>query len=418
MALFSREIKSKLLQQPVAARCGTCGRKSQNNSQSSKKCINPLQPSGNGKSKILIVMGSPTSMNNASGSWFGDTDVLLREAFNNIDFDLRNDCWLTGAVACYGASNIDVAATSCLYNLHKTVKELNPVVIIPLGIVAVQSVLSGAFSGLEVGDAVRYYGCQIPSKRWNAWICPTYDYDSVVEYGGGDISAMRGSGVVAALWFNKHIENIKRVIDKRPFGTCEIEPQNQVKLLYAKNEISEILQYIGNFDKGYAAFDYETNCLKPEVSNSRVLSASVCLGGYKKVFETVAFPMTPDIIPVWRTFLQSGIPKIAHNLKFEDRWSNVWFGVSVNNWYADTFLNSHILDCRRGVCGLKFQTLVNFGVSGYDDPVKPYISSVDKLNKLHEIPIEQLLLYNGLDSLFTWRLAIKQFKQLGIKAYW
>jgi hypothetical protein len=250
------------------------------------------------------------------------------------------------------------------------------------------------------------------------WVCPTYDYAAVVNLGGGDYQKMKGQGVAAHFWFTKHIEAIKEIIGKRPFSESSVKPQQHVELLYSSNEIIEALELIGASERGYASFDYETNCLKPEVEGSKVLCASVCFGGYTKPIRTIAFPMLPDVIPAWCRFLQSGIAKISHNIKFEDRWSNVWFKTSVNNWYADTFLNAHVLDCRHGVCGLKFQATVLVGAGGYDDATKPYISGVGKINKMTEVPVEQLLMYNGLDSYFAWRLAVDQFRKLGIKPYW
>jgi len=133
---------------------------------------------------------------------------------------------------------------------------------------------------------------------------------------------------------------------------------------------------------------------------------------------TVAFPYSKDIRQAWVQFLQSPIPKIAHNLKMEDRWSRVHFGTAVNNWAGDTMLNAHILDCTKGVTGLKFQAFVHFGESGYDDITKPYLSGKGKINRLHELPIEKLLLYCGIDSLMTWRLFVKQMRTLGQETYW
>ena len=106
--------------------------------------------------------------------------------------------------------------------------------------------------------------------------------------------------------------------------------------------------------------------------------------------------MSSSIRKAWIRFLRSPVPKIAHNLKMEDRWSRVHFGTAVNNWAADTMLNAHILDCNKGVTGLKFQAFANFGESGYDDVIKPYLSGAGKLNRLHELPIEKLLLSFGI----------------------
>jgi hypothetical protein len=56
---------------------------------------------------------------------------------------------------------------------------------------------------------------------------------------------------------------------------------------------------------------------------------------------------------------------------------------------------------------------------GYEDVVKPYMSGgIGKLNRLHEVPLELLLQYCAQDSLYTWRLFVKQMRQFGQKPYW
>jgi len=272
------------------------------------------------------------------------------------------------------------------------------------------------------GEMTRFYGYQIPAKNWNAWVCPTYDSAYILSLGnrftdkGGKKPDMpQGLGGVAFLWMERHIEAMVKKLPNRP---NESSSKDRITLLYDADEIAAALERIGNSEKGWAVFDYEANCIKPEVDGARVLCASVCLGGWNKDMVTVAFPMSSSIRKSWIRFLQSPVPKIAHNLKMEDRWSRVHFGTAVNNWAADTMLNAHILDCAKGVTGLKFQAFANFGEAGYDDVTKPYLSGSGKLNRLHELPIEKLLLYCGMDSLLTWRLAVRQMRELGQEKYW
>jgi uracil-DNA glycosylase family 4 len=411
MGFFQREARSRSkADYLVAAKCGICGRK--------KGCKTPCIPlGGDGQSKILIVKESPTKENDLKGSWFGSDVRFVDDALGDIDLDLCNDCWLTGAVVCYGASDLDCAAGACQFKVLDVIRRVQPEIIITLGKVATTSILSNLVTGDDIGDASRFYGYRIPVAKWNAWLCPTYDINEAMSntYGNGAVS---GTGVVTHLWFKRHIAEVQSLLGTRPFNADTIKPQQKVEFLYSVEDVSSVLEYVGNSDKGYAAFDYETNCVKPEVDGARILCASVCYGGYNKDWKTVAFPMSSDIVPVWCKFLRSRIPKIAHNLKFEDRWCNVALKTAVNNWYADTYLNTHILDCRRGVAGLKFQAMVNYGEIGYGDKAKSYMNTKTKINRLHTLPIEELLLYNGLDSLFEWRLAVQQFRELNIKPYW
>jgi hypothetical protein len=137
---------------------------------------------------------------------------------------------------------------------------------------------------------------------------------------------------------------------------------------------------------------------------------------------TYAFMLTKAIIPMIIEFLSSDVAKIASNLKFEHTWSEVCFGVEVQNWFWDTMLAAHVLDNRSHISGLKFQTFVNFGVFGYDAEVSPFLKGVEKknansLNRIDELiktesGRQKLLIYCGMDSLFEYRLAMIQHNKL------
>jgi DNA polymerase I-like protein with 3'-5' exonuclease and polymerase domains len=115
------------------------------------------------------------------------------------------------------------------------------------------------------------------------------------------------------------------------------------------------------------------------------------------------------------------IGKIAANMKYEDTWLNILHGIHVRPWKFDTMQAAHILDNRPGITGLKFQSYVQFGVLGYDDDAAPYLKSSDSygVNRIMEListkeGFRKLLLYNGIDSLMTYRLALPQMEVLRI----
>ena len=412
----------------VLPQCGRCGRSTAVEKDRAGKvrrvCQNPKIPvSGEGQQEILIVREQPTQMNDASADWLTSVNgqSLLGIALHHAGIDMQQDCWTTGATICYGKGHSSVSIECCRANLLGTIKELKPKMIIPVGAGATQAILAHLWREGS-GEMLRFCGYQIPAKKWNAWVCPVFDSAYILSLGnrfadqsGRRTGVPRGLGGVAFLWMRRHIE---AMADKLPNRPCDGESKDRMTLLYDADEIADVLEKIGNSQKGWAAFDYETNCLKPEVGGARVLCASVCLGGWNKAMLTAAFPMSKAIRQAWIRFLQSPVPKIAHNLKMEDRWSRVYFGTAVNHWAVDTMLNAHILDCSKGVTGLKFQAFAHFGESGYDDAAKPYMSGSGKLNRLHELPIEKLLVYCATDSLMTWRLAVKQMRELGQEKYW
>jgi hypothetical protein len=112
------------------------------------------------------------------------------------------------------------------------------------------------------------------------------------------------------------------------------------------------------------------------------------------------------------------IGKIAHNMKFEQSWSVNCLRQPVENWAWDTMLASHIIDNRDGITSLKFQTYVHFGVIDYASDMDSYLRAVDEknsnsINRIDELlkqpgGAEMLLKYNGLDTIYTNRLAKMQ----------
>ncbi|HUM45240.1 MAG TPA: hypothetical protein PKI14_20015, partial [Fervidobacterium sp.] len=80
-------------------------------------------------------------------------------------------------------------------------------------------------------------------------------------------------------------------------------------------------------------------------------------------------------------------------------------------------------DNRTEISSLKFQVYVNFGVVDYDSAIEKYLHSTDdknanSTNRVMELvanPIKrkELFTYCGLDSLFGYRLAMRQVKLIG-----
>ena len=117
------------------------------------------------------------------------------------------------------------------------------------------------------------------------------------------------------------------------------------------------------------------------------------------------------------------IGKIAHNMKFEDTWANVYWGTKVNGWQWDTMLATHLLDNRKYICSLKFQVYVNFGVVDYDSEISGYLESGSKnansVNKVSELitteeGYRKLMSYCGMDVIFTYRLAMAQQRRIKV----
>ena len=105
-------------------------------------------------------------------------------------------------------------------------------------------------------------------------------------------------------------------------------------------------------------------------------------------------------------------------MKYEDTWLKVMYNINVNPWIWDSMIASHVLDNRTEISSLKFQVYINFGIADYDSAIEKYLHGIDDKNanspnKIMELvanPIKrkELFTYCGLDSLFGYRLALKQ----------
>jgi DNA polymerase I-like protein with 3'-5' exonuclease and polymerase domains len=164
---------------------------------------------------------------------------------------------------------------------------------------------------------------------------------------------------------------------------------------------------------GEIAFDYETFSLKPDSDDSAIRSCAVSWKGKK----TIAFPWIGDAIRATSEMLQNPNCKmIAHNAKFEERWTRAVLGHGVTNWNFDTMLAAHFLDNREDTKSLKFQAFALLGQKDYDSHLTDYLKSDDNtgygINRVKEIPMGQLLLYNGLDALLEFEVAKVQKRQM------
>jgi hypothetical protein len=168
---------------------------------------------------------------------------------------------------------------------------------------------------------------------------------------------------------------------------------------------------------GVAAFDYETTMLKPDYSTAEIVCCSIAWANYSGVVKCIAFPYGKIVDESFRKFLKSPIPKIASNMKFEERWTRKVFGHGARNWRWDTMQAAHVLDNRPGITSVKFQAFVLLGFPIYDKHISKFLegesTTVNQI--LTEVRPDQLLLYCGLDSLVEAKVAFLQAERMGVE---
>ncbi len=384
MMLFDeQELKELSIAMPQCNRCGLY-----------KKCETPKQDvQGRGERRILVIGDHPTEQDDRSGRLFsGSIADSLRRMVAKDGYDLDVDTWMYTAIICRGQASSD-QIRYCRSNVIKTIKELDPTVIILLGYAPILSVI-GHIWNEDIGNPARWYGQQIPSRELNAWVCPT---ENPVRFAQED-STETGKNL-----FKRQFMSAYELVE-RPHKTVKDYP---LTLLYDSREAIPYLEkYIASGKP--VAIDYETTTIKPDADCAEIVSAGVCWRGK----ETIAFPWHDCVIPAWSKLVET-VPIIGANLKFEDRWTRKVCGTSIKKPLWDTMLAAHAINNRKGVVGVKFQAFTQLGYPTYDSVAQFFKSSdANSVNKIRQAPINELLKYNALDCVLEYKIAMRQRKDV------
>lgn len=378
----------------LVPKCGACGL--------FKHCKSSKMPwSGKGKKGVLIVAEAPGRTEDDKGIQLcGEAGQHLQSVLRSIDVDMRQDCWLTNAIICRPENNrtpTDAEIDYCRPNLTNTIRELKPCIIIPLGLPAVKSLI-GPLWKEDVGAIGRWVGWKIPNQKPNTWICPNWHPSYCVRMNSKPLD----------LLFKSYLREAFELED-RPWDEVP-DFESQVDVICNPTEAANRIPAF--IDSGRpAAFDYETDRIKPDSKEAWIACCSISNGK-----DTIAYPMFGEAVEATQEFIRSPVPKIASNLKFEERWTKATFGHGVRNWHWDTMLGAHWIDSRPKISGLKFQSYVLLGMPDYDSHVRAYLKSdvSNKPNRIKELPLRDLLLYCGLDSLLEVKVAQIQRKAAGL----
>lgn len=387
--------------------CGACGLH--------KKCTHPkMEVYGMGARRILIVGERPTTEEDAEGLHFMDKpNRYLKGILRGLGVNVETDTWKTNAIICRppgkprGPTNQEIV--QCRPNIMKAIKELKPNVIIPLGSAAVSAVIGGVWKE-GTGPMLRWAGWTIPCQVSNAWVCPTWAPSFV----------MKQDDPVITKQFQDHLKQACALSEQMPWPEGKPNWEKGIKKVFDPVKAAAWLRKAVARKDGAIAWDYETNMLKPDGPDARIVSCAVAWGR-EEPEQCIAFPWHGEAVTAMQELLKSPIPKIASNLKFEDRWTRKEFGHRVKGWAWDTMLAAHVLDNRPGITSVKFQSYIHLGTPVWNANIEPFLKSKgdETTNAIFsEIDINDLLLYNGLDALLEFKVAVKQIRKLDCAIPW
>lgn len=363
-----------------------------------------MQPYGEGCRRILLVGEAPGKNEDEQGRPFiGEAGQYLRETLYDAGLDeVDRDCKITNALICRPKDNKlpsdpKPLLEACRPNLMKTIKDFQPHVIILLGGTACKSLLPVLWKD-DIGQVGIWGSWRIPSQEINAWVCPTFH----------PAYLLRNPGPVIELKFKEDIKNALK-LKGRPWKEVP-DYASYVKCIFRPSEAAADIRKIvsdAECNNVPIAVDYETTCLKPEYEGAEIICCSMSNGR-----QTIAYPWAGEAIEATSQAWRSPVRKIASNLKFEDRWTRYFLKHGITHWYWDTMLAAHILDNREGICSVKFQAFVLLGLKSHNDHIEPLLDckGTKHINRIRELDMKDLLVYNGMDALVEWLVAKKQIQ--------
>lgn len=393
--------------------CGDCERCGLH-----KNCKTPrMNVAGEGARKILIVGQYPSSTEDRTGiPMSGESGDLLKSKLTKMGIDFDKDVWRTHAVACFpGKDNNDKVKKvtrdhikCCKIHLLKVIADLKPLHVWLMGSDAIASYFMDREDDCS---AIKWRGICVPDPDRKVWVVPMYTTTDITKKEKDEnFQATFDRDLAFAVRCSKY----SMVPEHVTLGKC-------VTIIKEYDDVIQLLETVIERCPERLAFDFETTGLKPYRSGHRIASMSFCYDydhaysfpyEYRKHFTR---PQLERIADLWiEIMLNPRIKKIAHNEKFEDSWTREIFGIDIANPWWCTMNCAHILDTRTGITGLKFQALIRWGIPDYDSHMDKYKKATkdSPYNHIMEAPLNDLLLYGGIDSLLTFRLQEEQEDEL------
>jgi len=338
----------------------------------------------------------------------GASGRYLRGVMAKAGLDLDRDCRRTNAVRCRPPGNRvpkPKELKTCAPLWEAEVDGMKPKVVLLLGNAALTAWMQGRWRK-DLHGIGCWRGFAIPDRERRCWVVPTYHPSFLLRRGGES----HGQEDPAEPILRKDIELAVACLG-RPFPEFR---SSCVDLVKAPLDI--VRRLVGLREGKAIAIDYETTGLKPHAEGHRILSCAISTEDDK----AFAFPMESRRVrgAVGKVMANPAIPKVAANIQFENEWSRVCLGVETLGWEWDTMLAAHVLDNRPHISSLKFQAAVRWGILDYDSTVAPFMDSdwsegANTKNRMDQVPLDDLLHYNGMDALLERRLWLEQRKEVG-----
>jgi len=368
--------------------------------------INTKVPGGGSNSPSIMLVGEAPGReeDELNQVFVGPVGVFLRECMASMEVD-ASDIYFTNIVKCRPPNNKLVgkykkAVKHCKEYLLEEIERLSPTVIVPLGDTAMEALLGIRGIWKNHGRVIDRDG--IP-------VVPTFHPSYVKFYNKSDQV------------FDLYSQDLYNAAVIAEGGTPEI----------IIPDVDYITEGVTNDDillllkADILSIDIETNTVSTHYCTisadadrgPRILSISFSWDEGVAMF----VPWDEEHMPAIKAVLESDIPKVAHNWKFEYSWLVLKEGIAVSNIYMDTMLAHYLVD-ENSRHGLKELAYTYTDIGGYDVEMDVYIGDhpecdPKKSGSYANIPLRLLSKYNCGDVDATLRIARKLSKVMDDKLW-
>ncbi len=384
----------------------------------SKNCHTPeMPPVGPMDSSVYVL-----------GEWPNDRDDLIGKPFSGqagevlktiLDLEIdSNKVRFNNSVNCRSVDNkniftdegpSDLQINACRDKVISDIKKVNPKIIIAMGNAPLKTLFGRSEPGI-----FGWRGWQVPSHELNCWVVPTFPMKTILRDGISDNQYQWVKGTNHTDTLRVLREDLSVIPGLLNIPIPKIKPYKIQKLLKF-DEVKSFFIYA--WKQPFFMFDFETLGLKPYFDNSFILTCAFSFDGDIAYSMPISYFDRITKKKYWNEgqeeFILNNLSQLLikedsrkgiHNSVFEMEWSKAILGIDIKN-IEDSMLQKYILDCREGTMKMDFLTFMNFGVSH-----KVYPDSI--MSDLTQLPIDELLDYNGKDAIFEYRIFKKQEKQL------
>jgi len=391
-----------------------------------KYALSPhMEPTGENLLNILLLGMVPGRQEDEQNKQFvGETRDVLRLIEKKFGYDIDRDFTKHNCVNCRtqtNGANRDPSRDEfimCRPFYRRTIQGHQGVIV--FGELALGSYLIDKTRPITKDVSMsRWRGFRFPDIEYGIWVYPI-NHPSAINYSK---NAFTGKSELEPI-FTRDFHNAVKGIQNSDHPRIENWP-DRVTCITSYDEIMALLRSTAENPPRYMAYDYEATALKPIWPESEIVSISFAYG---ETFDERAFSFPVNHAEVdwskdrvaalkqaWKRVI--GIPriqKIAQNIQMEERWNRKYLNIEDPAWFWDTMQAAHILDERPKTCNLDFQVFIHWGYE-YAEAIDQYKSSrkkPDPINRMRVAPLDKLLLYGGLDSLFTFMLQEEQQKEM------